>query len=164
MGEGIEELPWIRIARAELGVLEIKGDEHNPRIIEYHSTTGKFQDDETPWCSSFVNWVITQAGLKGTNSARAASWKDWGQKLNKPAYGCIGVRIRPNGSGHVGFIVGKLKNGRLVSLGDNQNDSVDYSNYSEGFFQYFVYPMGYNPSYELPLIDENQTIKGGNTR
>lgn len=98
-----EELSWIKIAMAELGVLEIKGAEHNPLIIEYHSTTGQFQDDETPWCSSFVNWVITQAGLKGTNSAKAASWKDWGQKLNKPAYGCIGVQIRADGTGHVGF-------------------------------------------------------------
>jgi len=74
---GEEDLSWIKIARAELGVLEIKGIKHNPRIIEYHSTTGKFKYDETPWCSSFVNWVMTKAGLKGINSARSASWKDW---------------------------------------------------------------------------------------
>lgn len=68
MGEE-EDLPWLVIARREEGVLEnTSNTEHNPRIIEYHSTTGKFQNDETPWCSSFVNWVITQAGLKGTNS------------------------------------------------------------------------------------------------
>ena len=132
------ELLWIAIAKKELGVLEIKGNIHNPRIIEYHSTTGKFKDDETAWCSSFVNWVMTQAGIKGTNSAAARSWKDWGQKLDKPAYGCIGVHIKPNGYGHVGFIVGKTENGYLVSLGGNQNDSVKHTAYSKNFFQDFV--------------------------
>ncbi|MCX2683371.1 TIGR02594 family protein [Campylobacter sp. MIT 21-1685] len=154
-----------KIARAELGVLEIEKAEYNPRIIEYHSTTtGKFQDDETPWCSSFVNWVITQAGLKGTNSARAASWKNWGQKLDKPAYGCIGVKIRANGTGYVAFIIGVLNNKNLVGLGGNQADSVNCSDYPQDFFQFFVYPLGYNPNYNLPLINENQTIRGGNTQ
>ncbi|WP_285819397.1 TIGR02594 family protein, partial [Helicobacter bilis] len=161
-----EELPWISIAKGELGIKEnTSKSEHNPRIIQYHSTTtGKFQDDETPWCSSFVNWVITQAGLKGTNSARAASWKDWGQKLNKAAYGCIGVRIRANGTGHVTFIVGKLDNKKLVGLGGNQANSVKYSEYSTNNFKAFVYPLGYTPNYELPLMDSKFVGKGDSTR
>ncbi|WP_133246594.1 NlpC/P60 family protein, partial [Helicobacter cinaedi] len=158
------ELLWIAIAKKELGVLEIKGNIHNPRIIEYHSTTGKFKDDETAWCSSFVNWVMTQAGIKGTNSAAARSWKDWGQKLDKPAYGCIGVHIKPNGYGHVGFIVGKTENGYLVSLGGNQNDSVKHTAYSKNFFQYFVYPKEYVPNYTLPTLNSNTINKGEKTR
>ncbi|SQB99581.1 Uncharacterised protein [Helicobacter fennelliae] len=158
------ELLWIAIAKKELGVLEIKGNIHNPRIIEYHSTTGKFKDDETAWCSSFVNWVMTQAGIKGTNSAAARSWKDWGQKLDKPAYGCIGVHIKPNGYGHVGFIVGKTENGYLVSLGGNQNDSVKHTAYSKNFFQYFVYPKEYVPNYTLPMLNSNTINKGEKTR
>lgn len=161
-----EELPWISIAKGELGIKEnTSKSEHNPRVIEYHSTTtGKFQDDETPWCSSFVNWVITQAGLKGTNSARAASWKDWGQKLDKPAYGCIGVIVRANGTGHVTFIVGKLDNKKLVGLGGNQANSVKYSEYSTNNFKAFVYPIGYNPDYELPSMDDKFVGKGDSTR
>ena len=158
------ELLWIAIAKKELGVLEIKGNIHNPRIIEYHSTTGKFKDDETAWCSSFVNWVMTQAGIKGTNSAAARSWKDWGQKLDKPAYGCIGVHIKPNGYGHVGFIVGKTENGYLVSLGGNQNDSVKHTAYSKNFFQYFAYPKEYVPNYTLPMLNSNTINKGEKTR
>lgn len=160
-----EEVSWIKIARAELGVLEIKGEQHNPRIIEYHSTTtGKFQKDETPWCSSFVNWVMTQAGIKGTNNARTASWKDWGQKLNKPAYGCIGVIVRANGTGHVTFIIGALNNKSLVGLGGNQANSVKYSEYSIKNFTAFVYPLGYTPNYELPLMDSKFVGKGDSTR
>ena len=92
-----EELPWIAVAKEEVGVKEIAGKDHNPKIIEYHSlTSGKFQDDETPWCSSFVNWVMFQVGIKGTNSAGAYSWKDWGQKLDKPAYGSLAVVVNKN--------------------------------------------------------------------
>jgi len=38
--------------------------------------------DETAWCSSFVNWVLRQAGIRGTNSAAAASWTSWGQSCH----------------------------------------------------------------------------------
>ncbi|TLD79752.1 TIGR02594 family protein [Helicobacter trogontum] len=149
-----EELSWIKIARAELRVLEIEGAKHNPRIIEYHSTTGKFKDDETAWCSSFVNWVITQAGIKGTNSTRAASWENWGQRPDKPAYGCIGVIVWGDGTGHVTFIVGKVENGNLAGL----------SEYSIKNFKAFVYPLGYTPNYELPLMDNKSIGKRDSTR
>jgi lysozyme family protein len=56
--------PWMDIAIAELGVHEdsLPG-QHNARIVECHqSTTLKATDDETPWCSSFANWVMVKAG------------------------------------------------------------------------------------------------------
>lgn len=66
-----ESAPWLEIARGELGQREIKGDAHNPRILEYHqSVRGKITSDETPWCSSFVNWAMEKAGIRGTDSAR----------------------------------------------------------------------------------------------
>ena len=64
---------WITIARQEISIKEIKGSSHNPRVVEYHETTGKFGNDETAWCSSFVNWVMIKAGYQGTNSAVAVS-------------------------------------------------------------------------------------------
>eukprot|EP01156_Anaeramoeba_ignava_P011257 Anaeramoba_ignava/a482504_22.p5 GENE.a482504_22~~a482504_22.p5 ORF type:complete len:143 (+),score=5.17 a482504_22:255-683(+) len=77
------DAPWFKIALEEMwaGVTEIRGRKHNPRIIEYHkSTTLRASNDETAWCSSFVNWCIEQAGLKGTDSAAARSWLKWGKK------------------------------------------------------------------------------------
>ena len=58
---------WMAIAWAEIGQAEIKtAGKHNPRIIEYHASTfGKYKNDEEAWCSSFVNWVIRKAGIKG---------------------------------------------------------------------------------------------------
>ena len=148
-----EELPWIAVAKEEVGVKEIAGKDHNPKIIEYHSlTSGKFQDDETPWCSSFVNWVMFQVGIKGTNSAGAYSWKDWGQKLDKPAYGSLAVVVNKNGTGHVGFVVAMTKNNNLVILGGNQKDEVRYSIYKNQNFT-FVYPKNFTPNYSLPATE-----------
>ena len=50
-----------KVSIAEIGQKEIKGAEHNSRIIEYHATTGGFKNDETPWCASYVNWVIKES-------------------------------------------------------------------------------------------------------
>lgn len=75
------------------------------------------------------------------------------------------MKIRANGTGHVGFIVGKTKKGKLlVSLGGNQDNEVNYRGYKQDFFQFFVYPLGYTPDYNLPEIDDKIIKKGGKTR
>lgn len=128
--------PWLPIARRELGTREIRGTEHNPRVLEYHATTGlSADDDETPWCSSFVNWCIEEAGLKGTNSARARSWETWGVEIDEPVEGCIAVLWRgspDSRKGHVAFYVGPGpgRSGSSVHLlGGNQANAVKISAY-----------------------------------
>jgi len=70
---------WMSIAEAELGTAEVAGTARNQRIIAYHSATSlEAKSDEVPWCSSFVNWVMRQAGYTSTNSALARSWLGWG--------------------------------------------------------------------------------------
>lgn len=49
-----------RIAYKEIGTKEIVGSRHSLKVLEYHDTTGNFSDDETPWCASYVNWVLIQ--------------------------------------------------------------------------------------------------------
>lgn len=132
---------WMAIARAELGVHEegLPGV-HNQRIIEYHSKTSLgASTDETPWCSSFVNWVMDQAGYHGTNSALAKSWLDWGTTLSEPEEGAIVVIKKKSGGGdqatgsstgyHVAFFVSKTSS-YIRLLGGNQSDQVKYSNFS----------------------------------
>jgi uncharacterized protein (TIGR02594 family) len=128
------EIPaWYVVANAELGTREIPGSEHNPRVVEYHSTTGlSADDDETPWCSSFVNWCIEQAGLKGTDSARARSWMDWGRAIDAPTPGCVVVLWRgsPNTrKGHVAFYVGPGSGATIRLLGGNQGNAVSIKAY-----------------------------------
>lgn len=117
---------WMSIALAEEGVEEFPGDQENPRIIEYHkTTTGKFEKDEIPWCSSFVNWVFLSAGIRGTDSAAARSWAQWGRPLYVPLYGCLVVLSRTSDPrfGHVGFFL-KAENGKFLILGGNQKNRV----------------------------------------
>jgi uncharacterized protein (TIGR02594 family) len=121
------------IANKELGIKEIKGRLHSNRILEYHSTTTlKATDDETPWCSSFVNWCVQLAELKGTNSAAARSWLKWGNEVKEPYEGCVVVIKRGNSSwqGHVGFFVKEVGNNILI-LGGNQSNAVTVSSYSK---------------------------------
>jgi uncharacterized protein (TIGR02594 family) len=117
---------WMPIALKEENVREIPGEKHEKRILEYHATTsGKFEDDETAWCSSFANWVFLQAGIRGTNSAAARSWLDWGISIPTPEYGCLVVIPRTNDpkKGHVGFYL-KQRAGFYCLLGGNQKNMV----------------------------------------
>jgi uncharacterized protein (TIGR02594 family) len=98
----------LAIAYGEVGVTEIRGPEHNPRIVEYHQACDLHAgDDETPWCSAYVNWCFQQAGMPRTRSAMARSWLHWGVEIDEPELGCVAVMGRggnPN-LGHVGFAV-----------------------------------------------------------
>ena len=117
------------IARKELGQKEQPGANHNKRIIEYHQLTKlRAKDDETPWCSSFVNWCMSGAGYPITESAAAKSWAKYGVSC-KPHPGCIVVMTR-NGGGHVGFYV-KETPAYVYLLGGNQSNAVTISAYSK---------------------------------
>lgn len=124
-----EVLPaWYEIAIKEIGVKEIPGDKHNPRIIEYHQATElKASLDEISWCAAFVNWCLNQAGVKGTNKANARSFSSWGiPAFNGPKKGdvCVFWREKPTSwKGHVGFYVGETSEHYII-LGGNQGNEV----------------------------------------
>ncbi|GMU10152.1 hypothetical protein ASNO1_64060 [Corallococcus caeni] len=131
------EPQWLSIAHNELnqGITEIQGRRSNARIVEYHaSTSGKAKSDEIPWCSSFVNWCVTQAGLKGTNNAGAASWLSWGIPV-AARRGAIAVLFNPDAvksrisqtGNHVGFLLQETAT-HYKLLGGNQGDAVKVSN------------------------------------
>lgn len=150
---------WITIAESQYGQKEIAGVEHNLAIISYHSSTsGDFKSDEIPWCSSFVNWVLKEAGIKGTDDALAKSWVNWGTpiQLEEPVYGSIGVFrkiIGGVGRYHVGFVVGRTFEGKIVLLGGNQSNMVRLSAFAQTDFVYFGYPNGFSTSTNMPVID-----------
>ncbi|WP_311267803.1 TIGR02594 family protein [Sphingobium sp. WCS2017Hpa-17] len=129
--------PYV-VAQAELAldVREVTGPQNNPRIVMYHSSTsGGAASDETAWCSSFVNYCVEQAGLKGTDSKWARSWHDegWGEAVtDDPHPGDIVVWRRQSASGdggHVGFFVEKIGSDIIRVLGGNQSNRVRISDY-----------------------------------
>lgn len=123
----------LETAMAELGQKEVRGGE-NPRIIEYHAaTTGKFDEDEVAWCSSFVCWVLQQCGVTQTRNALAMSYKTWGVPvagLSNALPGDVIVRSRGKDSKgntlhHVHFLAEKHLGGSTYkAVGGNQSDAV----------------------------------------
>lgn len=127
---GTSEFKWMAIARSELGQAEIPGSPSNTRIQAYNATThGGAEADSVPWCSSFVNFCVKQAGFTGTNSKSARSWLEWGVEADDFLPGCIVVLKREElPKGHVGFYVGR-ESGRIRLLGGNQGDKVSIASY-----------------------------------
>ncbi len=125
----------IQIASRELGVSEISGSQHEPRIVAYAHESGMewVNNDETPWCSIFVNWVCQKAGLASSGKANARSWTQVGQTVTDPEPGDIVVfwRESPHSwKGHVGFFLGFSKDlSKVYCLGGNQGDSVSIDAY-----------------------------------
>lgn len=128
-----EEFAWMPVALAEEGVREVIGPGDNPRIAEYLASTDLdrelAREDETPWCSGFVNWCVEHAGYAGTNSASAGSWRHWGKAAGTGRRGLITVLSRQGGH-HVGFWLRK-EGRRIILWGGNQRDAVGECDYDE---------------------------------
>lgn len=158
----VSNTPWYDIAQAEMGVKEILGaSKNNHRIIEYHATTSLgAKTDEVPWCSSFVNWVMKQAGIEGTNNALAKSWETWGNAVTTPIKGDVVVIKRKNenqdaqtGSStgyHVGFYVTSNKL-VITILGGNQGNSVKKSNFLLRSYEVIAYRRPLTSTLGVPL-------------
>jgi uncharacterized protein (TIGR02594 family) len=130
----IPDAPWISVAAREIGQSQIKGSHHNPRILEYHACTSLHaSNDETAWCSSFVNWCLLQVGIAGTKSAAAISWQHWGSH-SSAKQGAITVIYSIHGAGrsasgyHVGFFFDDC-GPHFRLLGGNQSHQVKVSRY-----------------------------------
>ncbi|MEZ5868774.1 MAG: TIGR02594 family protein [Defluviimonas denitrificans] len=129
----------IGLAEMRVGVAEVPGSGSNPRIVAYHATTSIGPaEDGVAWCSSFVNFCVTRAGLHGTNSAWAMSWDsdEIGADVTRSARpGDIAVfrrkwavdGVRKTG-GHVGFLVSEAEES-LEVLGGNQGNRVGIRRY-----------------------------------
>lgn len=120
---------WLTIAQDEMGVEEIAGAEHNPRVMEYFATSGGtwVKSDETPWCGAFVGFCMATAGHPMPKEPlRARAWLAWGKPLEKPVHGCVVILKRGSNpqNGHVGFFMQKGKNGTIYVLGGNQRNRV----------------------------------------
>lgn len=136
---------WMHAAIMELGERERAGKAHNPRILEYLRSVGVDNPtDETPWCSAFVNWVLSISGIEGTNKPNARSWLDWGLPYSIPVYGAIAVLWRESvvsWKGHVGFFLKMVDSNTVRLLGGNQLNSVCAMDYSTSCVLGYRWPI-----------------------
>lgn len=130
---------WIQVALGELGVKEIRGSQHSPRVLEYHADTGLgATTDEVPWCGSFVAWCLDEAGIDiskiRSHAAGARQWaeRNYGKELKEPIPGALLILKRGKyPSGHITFFldwVDKAKT-RMRCIGGNQNNAVTIAEY-----------------------------------
>jgi uncharacterized protein (TIGR02594 family) len=119
------EPKWLTAARAYIGTAEIPGKETSPVIRKWLiKLNAWWADDETPWCGAFVGAVMAEVGIERPKHwYRAKGWLEWGVPSPLPSLGCIVVFDRAGG-GHVGFVIGVDRLGRLMVLGGNQGNRV----------------------------------------
>jgi len=123
----------IDIALDQYDVREIPGAKHNSRVVSFFNEIGfkNIQNDETPWCSAFVNWVCMKANVETSNKLNARSWLNVGDSIETPRKGDIVVlwRDKPNSwKGHVGFFIKETEK-HVYILGGNQSNRVNITSY-----------------------------------
>lgn len=152
---------WVTEALRYEGVTEVKGKKHNQTIVNWLvKLNAWWKEDETPWCGVFTARIMQVVKLKYPETyMRALAWNDWGVKLDKPALGCI-VTFTRSGGGHVGFVVGKDKNGNLMVLGGNQGDQVNIKPFATSRVSAYRWPseMKKPVNYNLPILNSNGKV------
>ena len=92
----------------------------------------------TEWCAAFVNAILEIEGIPGSetvseNPLMARSFLEWGSPINPQDIERGDIVVFPRGregwKGHVGFYVGRAKDGSWIILGGNQANQVRYDLY-----------------------------------
>jgi uncharacterized protein (TIGR02594 family) len=123
------------VAQRYLGVREIPGIKHNGIILNWlRRLKVSIWDDETPWCSTFVNFCALEAGYERTGKLNARSWLDIGEHVTPQdaREGDVVIFERGNSGwqGHVAFLVAyDRKRCIMLCLGGNQNNEVNRTRY-----------------------------------
>lgn len=125
----------LEIALNEYGTKEIAGEAHEKRILQYARDLGMqfIQDDETAWCSVFINWCALQCGFERTNRANARSWLQVGKVIEEPQLGDVVVFWRESPAswkGHVAIVI-RVTDEFVYALGGNQDNQVKISCYNK---------------------------------
>lgn len=125
----------LNIALSQFGVKEIPGQGHNSTILRYFREIGhKWVDnDETAWCSAFVNWLAFKCGFQMSGKLNARSWLEVGEEIIKPELGDVVIFWREDPSswkGHVALFVNYSEDGKFINcLGGNQGNMVSIKPY-----------------------------------
>ena len=122
----------LHIALSQYGIKEVPGVENNPEIMKYFDEIGHswVQDDETAWCSAFVNWCALRKNYEGSDKLNARSWLQVGKKVEfRDADIVVFWReSKDSWKGHVGIPI-REGNGYILCLGGNQSNMVRISTY-----------------------------------
>jgi uncharacterized protein (TIGR02594 family) len=130
------------IAQRFLGLKETFGKKHTPMIVAMAQLdTSWVEDDETAWCSAFVNFVCFLLGVPRSRSLAARSWLLVGTSipLSDAARGADVVVLKRGkepqpgpevikAQGHVGFYAGQTAT-TVELLAGNQGNAVSIASF-----------------------------------
>ena len=176
-GHGITSMPeetmppWMAEMHRRMGLHEVRD---NGALSAWLRRFGKFLGDpaKLPWCGDAIETAIVKtlpAEPVPNNPFWAQAWKDFGQDVEKPIIGAIGV-IRWNASsGHVGIVADWDPAGRRVTLlGGNQSNAITLSRFQMGTkqrgFIAFRWPKTYPIRKYPPLTGKAAAGSHGGTR
>ena len=131
------------MAERFIGIKEQAGREvHNSQIMAMLKLDTSYpREDETPWCSAFMNYICWLLDLPRSKSLRARSWLRVGRPVEleraRPGFDVVILSRGLNAPGpsvikapgHVGLYSGQTYNHSVELLGGNQNDSVSIKSY-----------------------------------
>ncbi len=164
-----QRAPWMEIAIAEAQKAKGVKESETPlkeMVKKYHTYVGHPKYSHTiAWCASFINWALNKSGYNNIKSTASQGilWKEGNEKfkkIDKPIYGAIAVFTNyrtSNGKatsfGHVTFLYGKTKDGKLICLGGNQGNRLKFSTYKD---------RGITSTFYLSSVNEkvNQKFNG----
>lgn len=132
------------VAHRWIGLRETPGAGHSSAVLAMLQLDDRsVRDDETPWCSAFVNFVAWQLGLPRSASLSARSWLSVGTPIElaaaAPGWDVVVLSRGPNAPpasvraapGHVGFYASHdERRGTVKLLGGNQSDQVCLEEFS----------------------------------
>lgn len=153
------ELTWMAEAKRHLGMNELK---HAYVLSDWQKELNCAWLGVNPaWCGIYIAHCLKFAGVKYPKELyRAAAYRTCGTQLTRPCYGCVAIKSRAGGN-HVAFVVGKLNDGRLVCLGGNQSNGVNYAVYKVSDFDTFTWlgretkPAPHRYSLETVVLNSN---------
>jgi uncharacterized protein (TIGR02594 family) len=153
---------WLALAATQLGISEVKGNNHRAEILKYWRDIKRsgIQNDETPWCAAFVGAMLERAGIQSSRFEGAESYLQWGRRLALPVQGAIAVLDH-----HVAFVAGVRTDGCIMLLGGNQGDAVNLAPFKDQAIKSYRWPASITvvttpmPAYPIPLVAEASTIK-----
>lgn len=165
----LTELTWIAEARKYVGQRETSTntspfiEEMQCYMLGISSINSKHWLYKTAWCGTFIAYCLKKVNVTFPKHwYRALDYPNYATRLIRPAYGCVAVKSR-KGGGHVCFVVGQTKEGKLVCLGGNQNDMVCFALYNKEDFDAFIwYGKTSNPAkerYNLPILEKVTALK-----
>jgi uncharacterized protein (TIGR02594 family) len=160
----------VKIAASQLGIKEIAGDENNKAIVQYAHDIGAnwINDDETPWCGIFANWVLREAKYGFSSSARARDFELYGMATDDPEPGDIVVFQRDgleSGKGHVSFFIGyNHTKTHVFCIGGNQGNAVSIAKYGVDKITSFRRASVAVETTELPEMELRVGSKGENVK